>query len=212
MKLRHAVTGGSALLVALTAAGCSNGGEGTGSKAAEQPQVITYEADYPAYDSLDAVVEKADVVVSGTVVGSSVKKLMPEVSTEGDPLANPQAGLSEEEAAKVEPVVVTVSKVKVSEVLSGDVKPGDTVEVSQLGGTLGDVTYKEKHTTTLANNGTQYVLMLAKHDAAAPYDLLNPEQALYTVDAGGQIKPTGDGGFGDAGTVPRLKDRAARAK
>ncbi|MFF9403689.1 hypothetical protein [Streptomyces sp. NPDC014744] len=108
---------------------------------------------------------------------------------EGDPLTNPQAGLGEEAAAKVEPVVVTVSEVGVSEVLSGDVKPGDTVDVSRLGGTLGDVTHKEKH-TTLGNNGTQYVLILAKHDAAAPYDLLSPEPALCR-SAGAPSGPPG---------------------
>ncbi|MFF9651090.1 hypothetical protein [Streptomyces sp. NPDC014622] len=102
----------------------------------------------------------------------------------GLPLTNPQAGLGEEAAAKVEPVVVTVS-----EVLSGDVKPGDTVDVSRLGGTLGDVTHKEKH-TTLGNNGTQYVLMLAKHDAAAPYGLLSPEPALCR-SAGAPSGPPG---------------------
>ncbi|MFE7425757.1 hypothetical protein [Streptomyces sp. NPDC057545] len=109
--------------------------------------------------------------------------------TRGLPLTNPQAGLGEEAAAKVEPVVVTVSEARVSEVLSGDVKPGDTVDVSRLGGTLGDVTHKEKH-TTLGNNGTQYVLMLAKHNAAAPYDLLSPEQALCR-SAGAPSGPPG---------------------
>ncbi|WP_019889450.1 hypothetical protein [Streptomyces purpureus] len=214
MNLRHAVVGGSALLAVLTAAGCSTGGGGDrteGKASAGAPEVIAYEADYPVYDSLDAVVKKADTIVKGTVVSSTVKELMPEVSTEGDPLTNPQAGLSKEEAAEVEPVIITVSKVKVSEVLAGDVKPGDTVEVSQLGGTLGKTTYKEKHTTTLAKNGTEYVLMLADH-GSSPYDLLNPEQALYTVDKGGKLRPATGGGFEDAGTVGRLKDRTARMK
>ncbi|MFF3955547.1 hypothetical protein ACFYY1_20265 [Streptomyces sp. NPDC001890] len=211
-KMRHFVASGSLLVLALSAAGCSNGGEQAGGKAAEKSEVIAYQADYPVYDSLDEVVEKADLIVKGTVVGSTVKELRPEKSTDTDPLTNPQAGLSEEEAAETDPVVITVSEVKVSEVLAGDAEPGDIVEVSQLGGERGNVTYQEKHTTTLAKNGTQYVLMLAGHGASAPYDLLNPEQALYTAGERGRIEPVGDGGFENAGTVRTLKERAARVK
>ncbi|MEU1278589.1 hypothetical protein [Streptomyces sp. NPDC005805] len=214
-KLRHLTAGSAAVLVALAAAGCS-GSSGSGSAEAgstsQKPGVIAYEADYPAFDSLDAIVKEADTIVKGTVIGSTVKELMPEVSTEGDPLTNPQAGLSEEEAGEVEPVVITVSTVKVSEVLAGDVKAGDTVEVSQLGGRLDETTYREEHTTTLAKDGTQYVLMLADHGDSSPYDLLNPEQALYTVGTDGTVQPAAEGGFEEAGTVAGLKDRAARVK
>ncbi|MFE9817922.1 hypothetical protein [Streptomyces sp. NBC_00236] len=210
-RMRHVVASSSLLVLALAAAGCANG-EPASEKAAETSDVIAYEADYPVYDSLDQVVEKADVIVKGTVVGSSVRELVPETSTDTDPLANPQAGLSEEEAADEDPVVITVSRVKVSEVLSGNVKPGDIVEVSQLGGQRGKVTYKEKHTTALTANGTQYVLMLAAHGPAAPYDLLNPEQALYTAGGSGKVEPVGDAGFKNVGTVKNLRERAVRIK
>ncbi|TXS36606.1 hypothetical protein [Streptomyces sp. OR43] len=210
-SMRHVAASGSLLVLALAAAGCANG-EAASDKAAETSDVVAYEADYPVYDSLDQVVKKADVIVQGTVVGSTVKELMPETSTDTDPLANPQAGLSPEEAADTDPVVITVSRVKVSEVLSGDVKPGDIVEVSQLGGERGKVTYKEKHTTALAANGTQYVLMLAAHGPTAPYDLLNPEQALYTAGGTGKIEAIGDAGFKNVGTVKNLKERATRIK
>ncbi|MFD7527078.1 hypothetical protein ACFV8E_05550 [Streptomyces sp. NPDC059849] len=52
----------------------------------------------------------------------------------------------------------------------------------------------------------------AGHGASAPYDLLNPEQALYTAGERGKIEPVGDGGFENAGTVRTLKERAARVK
>ncbi|MCQ6553905.1 hypothetical protein NPS70_11960 [Streptomyces sp. C10-9-1] len=212
IKLRRLTAGGCAVLVALAASGCSAGDPAETETGSGKPGVVAYEADYPAFDSLDAVVKEADTIVKGTVVGSKVEELMPEVSTGGDPLTNPQAGLSEEEAREVEPVVITVSTVKVSEVLAGDVKAGDTVEVSQLGGTLDGTTYREEHTTTLAEDGTQYLLMLADHGDSSPYDLLNPEQALYTVGTDGTVQPAADGGFGEAGTIAGLKDRAARVR
>ncbi|WP_328842682.1 hypothetical protein [Streptomyces sp. NBC_00258] len=216
--IRSVLVGGSALLAAIALTGCSSDSRGTsesGSKAKANTgvkaasDVVTYHADYPSYDSLDSIVKESDVIVRGTVTSSRVQELFPEKSTSDDPAANPQAGLSEAEAAKAEPVVVTVSTVKVSEVLSGNVKPGATVEVSQLGGTLGGVTYAEQETTPLAKDKTEYVLMLADQGTTNPYDLLNPEQALYTVTADEKVTPVADDGFDNAGKVDQLAAKAA---
>ncbi|MFJ7998829.1 hypothetical protein ACIQ7D_17035 [Streptomyces sp. NPDC096310] len=220
---RNLLVTGAAALAAFGVVGCSsdggsaNGsGSAAGSGAGSSADVVAYHADYPAYDSLDAVIEESDLVVKGTVVGSRVEPMLPETSAGGDPATNPQAGLSPKEIARAEaeaeadPVVVTVSTVKVSQVLAGDAAVGDTVEVSQLGGTYKGVTYKERDTTTLAGGGTEYVLMLADNGTANPYDLLNPEQALYTVGSGGAVKAVSGGGFDHAGTVSRLADRTRR--
>ncbi|WP_298564035.1 hypothetical protein [Streptomyces luteogriseus] len=212
--LRKALVTGSLVLVPLALVGCSAGTGKDAQAKAESPEAVVYEADYPAYDSLDDIVKTADVIVRGTVVDSRVTESKPEVSTDGDPLTNPQAGLSAEEAAETDPVVITISTVKVSEVLSGPgkVAVGDTVEVSQLGGTLDGVAYEEQSTTTLSKDGTDYVLMLAEHGEAAPYDLLNPEQALYTVEGEEQIEPVTEEGFDDIGTVDELAETAGTAE
>jgi hypothetical protein len=221
--IRSVLVGGSALLAAIALAGCSsdsNGASESGSKAKANAgakaasDVVTYHADYPSYDSLDSIMKESDVIVRGTVTSSRVQELLPEKSTSDDPAANPQAGLSDAEvaeaaeAAAAEPVVITVSTVKVSEVLSGNVKPGDTVEVSQLGGTLDGVTYAEEETTTLVKGKTEYVLMLADQGTANPYDLLNPEQALYTVTADEKVTPVADAGFDNVGKVDQLAAKA----
>ncbi|MEV7870058.1 hypothetical protein AB0P17_29110 [Streptomyces sp. NPDC088124] len=214
---RHLLITGTAALAAFGVVGCSSDGgsaDRSGSSAARD--VVAYHADYPAYDSLDAVIEESDLVVKGTVVNSRVERMLPETSADGDPATNPQAGLSPEELAEAraeaeaDPVVVTVSTVKVSQVLAGDVSVGDTVEVSQLGGTYKGVTYKERSTTALAGRGTEYVLMLADNGARNPYDLLNPEQALYTVGSGGAVKAVSGGGFNNAGRIGQLADRTHR--
>ncbi|MFJ4538579.1 hypothetical protein ACIP39_21865 [Streptomyces tibetensis] len=212
--LRKLLAPGSLLLVPLALVGCSaDTGKGEPERAKSSDTVV-YEADYPAYDSLDDIVGTADLIVRGTVVDSRVTESKPEVSTEGDPLTNPQAGLSAEEAAETDPVVITVSTVKVAEVLSGPgkVAVGDTVEVSQLGGTLDGVAFEEQSTTTLSKDGTEYVLMLADHGEAAPYDLLNPEQALYTVEGEEQVEPVAEEGFDDIGTVDELAETAEAAE
>ncbi|WP_329366994.1 hypothetical protein [Streptomyces sp. NBC_01483] len=215
--VRNVLVTGTALLVAVVLVGCSadgsadgKAGDKAGNKAGAAAEVVPYEADYPSYDSVDALVKQSDVIVRGTVVGSQVRELSPEAPTGDDPVANPQAGLSPEEAAESDPVVVTVSTVKVAQVLSGagDVKVGDTVEVSQLGGTLDGVTYQEKQTTALAEDDTQYVLMLADQGDKNPYDLLNPEQALYTVGSDDEVTPVADGGFDGIGKVDELAAKA----
>lgn len=211
--VRNVLAAGTALLAAVVLVGCSADGSAdgkAGDKAGAAAEVVPYEADYPSYDSVDALLKQSDVIVRGTVVGSQVRELSPEAPTGDDPVANPQAGLTPEEAAESDPVVVTVSTVKVAQVLSGagDVKVGDTVEVSQLGGTLDGVTFQEKQTTALAEDDTQYVLMLADQGDTNPYDLLNPEQALYTVGSDDEVTPVADGGFDGIGKVDELAAKA----
>lgn len=208
---------GTAMLAAFAAVGCSADGTSTnGSKSARTSDTVAYHADYPEYSSLDEVIKKSDIVVKGTVLGSRVEKMLPDAPAGGDPATNPQAGLSPaeakeaKEAAEADPVIVTVSKVKVSQTLAGDVAVGDTVEVSQLGGTYKGVTYKEKGTIMLAKGGQQYVLMLADHGGKHPYDLVNPEQALYTVTSDGAVKALSGGGFDKVGKIHQLADRTAR--
>jgi hypothetical protein len=150
------------------------------------PEVVTSYADYPSYSTPQEIVDAADVVVRGEVTGSRVKEEQPIVSTEGDPTLNPQAGL--DEAPDVPGIVVTISTVRVEEVIKGDVAVGDLIEVAQLGGLHEGVQYVEAQTTELEEGSEDYVLLLAAHGAGVPYDLLHPVQAMYTVDDG-ELEP-----------------------
>ncbi|AKN73848.1 hypothetical protein QR97_32645 [Streptomyces sp. PBH53] len=212
---RNILVTGTAMLAAFAAVGCSADGSTNGADSPATSDTVTYHADYPAYASLDDVIKKSDAVVEGTVVGSRVQKVLPDAPAGDDPATNPQAGLSPAEAkearkaAEANPVIVTVSKVKVTRTLAGKVAVGDTIEVSQLGGTYKGVSYKETDTTMLAKGGSKYVLMLAAH-GKSPYDLLNPEQALYTVKADGTVKAVSVGGFTGAGKVDQLAAKVNR--
>jgi hypothetical protein len=150
--------------------------------ATDDATVVEYSFDYPVYDNAEQIIGSADVIVRGMAVASRAEWLYPETSTETDPLLNPQAGLPADEVAQWRQdaaVAVTVSTLEVTEVLKGEVEVGERVEVSQVGGTLDGVTYTEQHTTALPADGSEFVLLLADHGAGQPYDLLNPEQALY---------------------------------
>ncbi|GCE77642.1 hypothetical protein [Cellulomonas biazotea] len=184
-------TAAAALAVVAGAALAACAPTSSGSASAE---VVEYVADYPSYESEAALVQASDVVVRGIVIATRVEQLLPEVSTGGDPVSNPQAGLDPAAAAQVLPVVVTVATVEVEQVLKGDVAVGSQVEVSQLGGRHGGKVYVDEETVPLQVGGTDYVLLLADHGADVPLDLVNPQQALYTVSPTAGLQP--------ASTVP----------
>ena len=99
---------------------------------------------------------------------------------QGKTLAAPQ------EAERREGMVVTVRTVTVSRVFKGAVRPGDVVQVKQLGGKLDGVTYSEEHGVPLQENG-QYTLFLETY-ADQPASLLNPVQAQYRVESGDALR------------------------
>jgi hypothetical protein len=172
----------AALIFSGSLAGCSAG-----------PDVVEYHANYPIYGSSADLVNAADLIVRGAPIKSRVEKMYPDVSTEGDPVRNPQAGLRDEEvrrARESQAVVVTVTTVRVAEVIKGAVAVGDVVQVSQLGGELDGVRYADSGTTLLPSDAkASYVLFLAAYGAGKPHDLLNPGQAMYLLSDGGALKP-----------------------
>ncbi|MEN0129629.1 MAG: hypothetical protein AAGC49_09330 [Brevundimonas sp.] len=182
-------------IVALALAACSP----------DEPEVVMSTADYPSYSTPQEIVDAADVVVRGEVLGARVEEDHPVVSTEGDPTLNPQAGL--DEVPDVPGIVVTVSTVRVEEVIKGDVAVGDLIEVSQLGGLYEGVQYLESQTTPLEEGSQDYVLLLAAHGPGVPYDLLHPVQAMYTVEAG-TLEPVPGENPVAVETVDQLEDLA----
>jgi hypothetical protein len=205
---RHVATWGLTALLSLAAVGgCANGPAGG------KETVHQISADYPVYDSSADILETADLVIRGAVVSSRVEKLYPELSTSTDPVTNPQAGLSDEEVRtwrEDSAVVVTVATVRVAEVIKGAAAPGDLVEVSQLGGLLDGVRHTEEHTRILPAGGGDFVLLLAAHGKDRPYDLLNPEQAMYEVRSAGSLAGPDDLLQGQ--TVKELRAEVAELK
>ncbi|RQX14992.1 hypothetical protein DDE19_21390 [Micromonospora ureilytica] len=173
MRLQLLVRAAGALMLAASAAACSAAGDHTDTYG---PQNVLYRADYPSYTTADQLFERASVVVQGRV--ESAKKVVRLVQAAPQGQALPAAV----DAERREGMVVTVRTVTVSRVFKGDVKPGDVVQVKQLGGKLDGVTYSEEHGVPLLDNG-QYTLFLETY-SDQPASLLNPVQAQYPVDAG----------------------------
>jgi hypothetical protein len=145
-----------------------------------------YYLDYPTYDSAIDLVDAADTIVRGRVLRTRVEELYPDVSTETDPALNPQAGLDPAELEEVEPIIITIATVKVTEVIKGDVRTSARIEVSQVGGQIDGATYRVHGTTLVVPRSQEYIFVLAQHPGA-PFDLVNPEQGLYDALQGGRI-------------------------
>ncbi|HET9519240.1 MAG TPA: hypothetical protein VFO77_16070, partial [Actinoplanes sp.] len=135
--------------------------------ATKTDEVVAYHATYSSYGTVDDLLSTADLVVRGTPTAARTEQIFMDAPSGNDPNTNPQAGLSSKERDEVRKesgIVVTVSTVKVLEVVKGDVTVGDTIEVSQLGGSFEGVQYQDDGTTLLSKDG-EYVLFLAAKDA-----------------------------------------------
>lgn len=159
--------------------------------ASTNDEVLTSSAAYPAFSTSAELATSADLIVRGVTLSSHTEKKFMEQSIGGDQLTNPQAGLPKDEQKRAleDSYVVTISTVRVDEVLKGKATVGDTVEVSQLGGKSDGVQYQDEGTRLLEIGHDSYLLFLAAHGSGKPYDLPNPGQAMYSVGANGTLTP-----------------------
>ncbi|MCT9931793.1 hypothetical protein N5079_16395 [Planotetraspora sp. A-T 1434] len=147
-------------------------------------KVITYHADYPAYDSADNLFNTADLIVEATVSTQpvSVQELKPDTAG-ADPKLNPAAGAPTPQEPP-DPVVISIYKASVTKVYKGAAQVGQSIDVQQLGGTLNGITYQEEEEHALQQN-QGYVLFLQTYPDA-PAALLNPLQGQYPLNATGE--------------------------
>ncbi|SDY94155.1 hypothetical protein SAMN05421684_2456 [Asanoa ishikariensis] len=162
MALRRIVA--VAVVALLAAGGC---GKALGGR-------VVYQGDYPRYQSVAELLERATLVVEATTANPRFDKLYP---TDGE---------KTEETA----VVITVYDATVTKVHKGSARVGQVVQVKQMGGEIDGVVYEQPEQVPF-RDGTPYLLFLETYpDAAA--SLLNPDQAQYEVDPAGGYKPLGD--------------------
>jgi hypothetical protein len=159
---------------------------------AADAEPVLYRADYPQYESADALFDKANLVVEARIVGAP--RYLQEVEeapdpTQTDPALNPNAGAPAGVAAQPEapPTVITVYTAQVVQVFKGEAQVGQSIEVKELGGNFEGVTYSEEHTTAMSED-KGYVLFLETYPDS-PAALLNPVQAKYPLDASSNPEP-----------------------
>lgn len=150
----------------LVVAGCGTGAD-----------EVVYHASYPVYTDAGDLADAASSVVVGEVLSSEVREIDVAAPPESaDPELDPSFGAPDEPEDAV--LVFTVHQVRVTDVLKGDVRPGDVVEVSQLGGQLDGVVFREEGAPML-RAGQSYALYLQTYESGNPASLLNATQAAY---------------------------------
>jgi hypothetical protein len=90
--------------------------------------------DWPAYESVAALVEKTDLVVVARLVDCHSDRLGPTTEVGQDERNDPQAGLptrNDPDAGRDSTVAITVCTARVRDVLLGEVNPGDDLEIHQ---------------------------------------------------------------------------------
>lgn len=166
-------------VVIATTAGCSPASDSA------PDDVIVYDAAYLSYDSMEALVRDAELIVEGTVVSSEVREIaLKSESDSSDPETNPTLGATTK-PVEMPPLIYTVATIKVERVIQGDADVGSLVEVKQLGGTLGNKTAVQRGAAELAKGNT-YAVYLGSGDYG-PSSLLNQEQSAYIEVASGEF-------------------------
>ena len=125
--------------------------------------------DYPYYPDIKSITEAADVIVVGEVVSAkNVQKIMVDKTpNKGDKESTPY----------------TISTIRISRVIKGDVKVGDTISIKQLGD------YKNNPEETLykmdgyLSKNTEQLMFLCQYEES-PYSPVNPAQGIIEVKDG----------------------------
>ncbi|MBO1900788.1 hypothetical protein J4H92_02360 [Leucobacter weissii] len=186
---------------------------GSAEEASPRSSDLAPTADWLSYAGPKEVAQDADVVIVAKYVDEHRDTLYPDVSAGGDPETNPQHGLSEEELERAREdgaIPLNVSRVEVTEVLKGGAKAGQTLEIAQIATEIDGELVPESSTTLLKDVESELLLLfLAEYDDA-PYDLLNPTEALYELDQDGTLRSFSDQPGFQVGTLRELRAEIAR--
>lgn len=134
-------------------------------------KMVTISADYPEYDSVEALTDRADLIVQGTVKEMQYKQIDISLGKGSDDSPSPY----------------TVYTVAVDEVFKSDGNVGETIEVKVPGGIFDGVAYViEGMDSPLLETDQSYVLFLATYENL-PASLLNLTQAAYEIEENGEL-------------------------
>ena len=130
-------------------------------------------ADYPFYADEQSLIDKADLIITGVVVNvHKPEKIDLTVRSSGE-VANEE-----------DKTLVTVSEIEVIDVIKGDVKVGDIIEVKQLGDKNGMAEEYEMKVDGYFKKDSQYVLFLMDFNdliPGIPYSTLSPMQGQIKI-------------------------------
>ena len=171
-----------AVLVSFSLASCGSTPEPVDEHVPENAYSVS--ADWVMFDTLSGINDSADCMIVAKVLskGSPLS-----VGYSASEFAN-FSGLVETNpalASKMNLSIRTPYTIEVKEVISSDValSVGDTIDLYQIGGTLGGITLNDSSTVPL-DVGAEYVLILDKHvisDSVTYYCMITPIQGYAEI-------------------------------
>lgn len=148
----------------------------------ETMEKVTISADYPKYDTLENLVDRADTIIKGKIIDFTYRNLniTQEVNSD-DEYLNPGGEIDDSTTP------YTVYTIKIEKAYKGDYAENDVIEVKQLGGIIGNIEYAlEDSIDAKLEKEHKYVFFLETY-ADSPASLLNPLQASYEYDENDNI-------------------------
>lgn len=151
-------------------------------KTTEPMEKIVISADYPKYDTLENLVNRADTIVKGKIIDFKYSELniTQEVNTD-DEYLNPGGEMDDSTTP------YTIYMIEIEKAYKGKYTENDVIEVKQLGGISGNVEYiLEESIDPKLEKEHNYVFFLETY-SDSPASLLNPLQASYEYDENDNI-------------------------
>lgn len=143
---------------------------------------VTISADYPKYDTLENLVDRADTIVKGKIIDFTYSNLniTQEVDSDNEYL-NPGGEIDHSTTP------YTVYTIEIEKAYKGDYAENDVIEIKQLGGIIGNIEYVlEDNIDAKLEKEHKYVFFLETY-TDSPASLLNPLQASYEYDENDNI-------------------------
>ncbi|MCJ7843424.1 hypothetical protein MUB24_21615 [Lederbergia sp. NSJ-179] len=162
-------------IILFSTAACSSTNN-TGEVNNNEPVTTVVTEDYPSYSSIESLAQRADTIIKGTVLSSTVEEINDLIETDSkDEKLNP--GGKPDDVSNI----YTVYSVKIADVYKGNYHVGDTIEVKQLGGKIGNTSVITDEKVDIKNE-RDYIFFLETYENV-PASLLNPIQSLYLYES-----------------------------
>ncbi len=203
MKVSTALPG---LLLAVALAGCGGQTSADATSPPASPVAVstpepisevepTCIADYFQVAGTAGLVENADAIVRGRATASRDYEMRPDVSIGTDPATNPQYGVPQEEIDAIPGIPSTALTFTITEVIKGDLAPGQVIEVNQNTCTSRPLPVGED---------TDYVLALSNYGPSIPLSQINDTQAAWQASGEQTLTPVNADNDLDVATVDDL--------
>lgn len=129
-----------------------------------------FQGEYPYYPDVQSITQKSDVIVAGAVVTArQVQKLTVDKTPD---------------KVEKEAIPYTISTIRVTEVIKGDVSPGDLITVKQLGDYVKKPEAALNEMDGYLKKDSSQLLFLCQYEDS-PYSPVNPAQGIVEIEENG---------------------------